>query len=163
MTRIAAYLATFPLIAVFCGALLGGYVIDLILKKTGSRFWSRCGVAIGSLAASGLFVIVASRFESLYLFTLMMSVCALFTGMGNPAAWTATMDVGGRQTAIAFGVMNMAGALRGFIMPIVLGYLIGDIKRTEGDWNHVLYVVALTYFVAALCWLLVNPNQTIDD
>ncbi|MEZ6044148.1 MAG: hypothetical protein R3C11_00905 [Planctomycetaceae bacterium] len=52
--------------------------------------------------------------------------------MGNPAAWTATMDVGGRQTAIA-RCLNMAGALRGgFIMPIVLGYLIGDIKRTEG-------------------------------
>lgn len=158
----AGYLATIPLIAVFFGSLWGGVMIDYLLKRTDSKRISRCGMAVISLAGSGLFILSSSAADSVYIFVATMSVGALFVGMGNPASWAATMDLAGKQTAIALGVMNMAGALGAFSMPIALGYLIGDIKKTGGDWNLVLYAVAATYFAGAVAWLLVNPNQTID-
>jgi hypothetical protein len=42
-------------------------------------------------------------------------------------------------------------------MPVVLGYVIGDIQTSQGDWNVVIYFVAGIYLAGALSWLLVNP------
>jgi nitrate/nitrite transporter NarK len=70
------------------------------------------------------------------------------------------MDVSGRHTAVVMGTMNTAGTLGGFAMPIVLGYLIGDIRNTGGDWNQIIYFVAAIYLAAALSWLPINPEDS---
>ena len=71
------------------------------------------------------------------------------------------MDIAGRYSALLMAVMNMAGIAGALLMPIALGYLIGHIERTGGDWNLVLYLIAGTQLTAALCWLAVKPDQPI--
>ena len=56
------------------------------------------------------------------------------------------------------GVMNMAGTVGAFFTPTILGYMIGDIERTGGDWNQVIYLIAGIYFAGSACWLMINPN-----
>ena len=90
---------------------------------------------------------------------MLMSLGAVFSGAANPAAWAATMDVAGKNTAVVMGMMNMAGTVGGFTMPVVLGYMIGDIKKTGGDWNNVVYLVAAIYLSAAVSWLFVDPDD----
>ena len=91
-----------------------------------------------------------------------MSLGTLLFAVAGPSAWAATMDVAGRLTAPVFGVMNMAGTLGGIALPWGLGYLIGDIKKSGGDWNLVIYIAAGIYIAAAVSWLAVDPNRCID-
>jgi len=155
----AGIMASSPLVGVVFGSLAGGVVIDWLLVRTGSKFISRCGVAIASLGLSGLLCLSASWTPDPTWLVAAMAFGAFFSGLGGPAAWAATMDVAGRQTALVMALMNMGGTLGGFTLPIVVGYMIGDIERTGGDWNQVLYLIAAIYWIAGLSWFFVNPTK----
>ena len=77
--------------------------------------------------------------------------------------WSATIDIGGRQTALVMGVMNMAGCLAMIILPTLLGNWFNQIRTTGGNWNLVIYLHAGFYFTAALSWLAVNPNRNVGS
>jgi MFS family permease len=159
----AGKMAMWPLAGVVVGSLTGGVVIDFLLKSTGSKWISRSAVAVAALSLAGLFTLSSSLATQPTLFVVLMSAAAFNSGIGSPAAWAATIDVSGRYTAVVVGAMNMSGALGGFTMPVVLGYLIGDIKQTGGDWNLVIYFVSATYALGAVSWLAVNPQKSISQ
>jgi nitrate/nitrite transporter NarK len=137
-------------------------LVDAVLTVTGNRWLSRSGIAFLSLALCGGLTFLASMTERPGLFIALMSAGSLLSGLANPPAWAATMDVAGRYTAVIVGAMNMAGTIGGFCMPVVLGYLIGDIKKTGGDWNLVIYFVTAIYVAGALSWLVVDPNDSAE-
>ena len=155
----AGLMASSPLIGVVIGSMAGGVITDWLLVRTGNKFISRCGVAIASLGLSGLLCVVASWTPDPTRLVAAMALGALFSGLGGPAAWTATMDVAGRQTPLVMALMNMGGTFGGFTLPIVVGHMIGHIERTGGDWNQVLYLIAGIYWVAALAWFFINPKK----
>jgi MFS family permease len=155
----AGKLTTYPLIGIVVGTLFGGLVVDLSLHVTGSRWISRSGTSFVALAASGGLIYAAAAMETPARLVILMTAASLCSGLGNPPAWAATMDVAGRHTAVIMGAMNMAGTLGGFMSPLVVGYMIADIKAAGGDWNAVIHLVAVIYCLGALCWLAVNPND----
>jgi MFS family permease len=158
----AGEMTMYPLATVIVGTLLGGVLIDAVLTVTGSRWLSRSGTSFLSLALCAGLTFTASLTDQPDLFIVLMSAGSLFAGLANPPAWAATMDVAGRYTAVIVGAMNMAGTIGGFAMPVVLGYMIGDIKKTGGDWNLVIYFVAAIYAAGALSWLAVDPNDSAE-
>ena len=158
-TEEAGQLTMYPLATVIVGTLLGGVLVDVVLNVTGSRWLSRSGIAFVALALCGGLTLLAALTDRPDLFIVLMSTGSLFAGLANPPAWAATMDVAGRYTAVIVGAMNMAGTIGGFAMPVVLGYMIGDIKQNGGDWNLVIYFVAAIYAAGALSWLAVDPND----
>ena len=159
----AGLLNSLPLIAVVVGSIVGGVIVDWLLRVTGSKWISRSGTAIVSLTVCGLFTMAAAWTSSATELSIVIAVGALFSGIGSPAAWTATIDIGGRHTAVAMGVMNMAGCLAGVVLPIVLGNWFDQIRETDGNWDLVIYLHAAFYFLGALSWLAVNPSKTIED
>jgi MFS family permease len=162
VTRESAGLLTMsPLIAVIVGTMLGGTVVDWLLGRTNSKSISRCWVGLGALGLCSFFTLSASWASSPEMLVAAVAVGAVFSGAGNPAAWAATMDIAGANTAIVMAVMNMAGTLGGIGIPIVVGYMIGDIERSGGDWNQVLYLVAGIYAAGSLCWLFIDPNRSV--
>lgn len=160
--ELAGSMTMYPLAGAIIGSLSGGVAVDLLLKRTGSKGISRCGVGIVALGLCALLTFASVWTASVRIFVMLMSLGAIFSGLGSPACWTASMDVGGRHTGVMMGAQNMAGTLGGFAMPIVLGYMIGDIRKTGGDWNLVVYLCSAIYLAGAICWLAVNPNQKID-
>lgn len=155
-------LATWPLITSVIGSLLGGILIDHLLTKYDNKKISRSYVAIVALFSCGLISLASTWTDSINLFIVLISLGMFLFGGTSPATWAATMDLAGKQTALVLAVMNMAGTFGGFTMPVILGYLIGDIKQTQGDWNLVIYTVTATYFAAGASWILVNPNHPAD-
>ena len=89
-----------------------------------------------------------------------ISLGSFFSGLGGPTTWAATMDISGKHTAIGFSLMNMSGNLGAIVCPIVVGYLIAYLTRTGESWDAVLYLFAANYLAAAICWLLLDPNQS---
>ncbi len=157
----AGLLNSLPLIAVVIGSLLGGVVVDGLFKLTGSRWCSRTGTAIVALAMSGLLTMASVWTVTATQLSVVIAIGALFSGIGSPAAWAATIDIGGRHTAVVMGVMNMAGCLAGVVLPTLLGGWFDTIRQTGGDWNAVIYLHAGFYFAGALSWLAVHPNREV--
>ena len=155
----AGVLATWPLAGVVVGTMLGGFTVDRLLATVSNKKASRVGVATVSLLTCGALSLASAWSPNANSFVMLMSLGAVFSGAANPAAWAATMDVAGKNTAVVMGMMNMAGTVGGFTMPVVLGYMIGDIKKTGGDWNNVVYLVAAIYLSAAVSWLFVDPDD----
>ncbi len=159
----AGLLNSLPLMAVVVGSLSGGVIIDRLLRVTGSRWVSRSGTAFVAMTLCGLITMASAWTSTATQLAAVIAIGALFSGLALPAAWAATIDVGGRNTAVAMGVMNMAGCLAGVILPVVLGSWFDQIRETDGNWNHVIYLHAGFYFVGALSWLAVNPDRGVDS
>ncbi len=155
----AGWLAVWPLAAAVTGLMAGGLLVDRLFARTGSKRISRSLVACFGIGAAGLLTLLALGAPSAPLLVALLSASSLAGSFSGPASWTATMDIAGRYSAFLMAVMNMAGIAGALLMPIALGYLIGHIERTGGDWNLVLYLIAATQLTAALCWLAVRPDQ----
>lgn len=157
----AGLLNSLPLVAVVAGSLAGGVLVDSLLKITGSRWISRSGSAAVVLAISGLLTAASAWTTSATQLSVVIAAAALFAGLSGPAAWAATIDIGGRHTALVMGVMNMAGGLAGVVLPTVLGGWFTTIRESGGDWNLVIYLHAGFYILGAVCSLAIDSNREI--
>ena len=155
----AGWFAVWPLAAAVTGLMAGGLLVDGLFARTGSKRISRSLVACFGIGAAGLLTLSALGAASAPLLVALLSAGSLVGSFSGPPSWTATMDIAGRYSALLMAVMNMAGIAGALLMPIALGYLIGHIERTGGDWDLVLYLIAATQLTAALCWLAVRPDQ----
>ncbi|MBX3438583.1 MAG: MFS transporter [Planctomycetaceae bacterium] len=158
----AGVLNSLPLMAVVVGSLTGGVLIDWLLRTTGSAWISRTGTSVVAMTACGLFTLASAWTSTPAQLAAVIAVGAVFSGLAMPATWAATIDIGGRHTAVAMGVMNMAGCLAGVILPMSLGAWFDTIRRTGGDWNLVIYLHGAFYLVGAVSWLAVQPDRRID-
>ena len=164
VTRESAGLLTMsPLIAVVLGTTIGGLLVDFLFRSTGNKWISRSGVAFSVLAVCSLCTLGAALTSSVHELVVAIAVGAGFSGMGNAAYLAATMDISGRYTAVIMGIVNMAGSLGAFVVPALLGYLIGTIEQTGGEWNRVIYVFAGIYFAGAFCGLAIDPNASLEQ
>ena len=157
----AGWLTIWPLAAAVIGLMAGGLVVDGLFSRTRSKWISRSLVACCGMSVAGLLTLLSLRATSAPVLVALLSAASLAGSFSGPPSWTATMDIAGRYSAFLMAVMNMAGITGALLMPISLGYLIGYIERTGGDWNLVLYLIAGTQLMAALCWLAVKPDQPI--
>ena len=153
----SGFLTALPLLAVMAGSLVGGAVSDRILARTGSRAWSRKGVAALSQAACAVLVFFAYLVHDPVLAVLVISAGTFCSAFGGPAAYTITMDMGGRHVATVFSVMNMSGNLGAMLLTLIVPWF----EEATGSGNSVLLLFGSMYIGAAASWLLLNPAGTI--
>ena len=97
---------------------------------------------MGSGGAAGLFIAIGGA-------------CSMLT---LAPAWATAVDVGGRHAGVTAGTMNTVGQVGGILSPLVLAYLVD----ATNNWNFPLLVLAGIYAVAAVAWLLINPDQRVE-
>lgn len=184
----AGYFASFPLLGVVVGSALGGMLTDWIFRRSGSLTLSRKSVAIVSLLACAALLASAYFVQDATLAVTWITFSAFFAGLCGPAAYTATIDLGGKHVATVFSVMNMAGNIGAALLPILVvrfEQLIRTIRVTQmgipkqievggvpldnlefvlgltgqvNGWNEVLFFLAGLYVAAALCWVFLRMD-----
>jgi MFS family permease len=156
----SGFLATLPLIATVLGALVGGVIIDRLMRATRSLRLSRSGVAAVSLGLCTLCIFFATTMTDPLPAVYVIAFGAFLSAISGPSSWAATMDIAGEHTSVVFGVANVAGNIGAMISPIVVGALMDFIVKRQGDWNWVLYLFVGIYFFSAFFWALLNPNRS---
>jgi ACS family glucarate transporter-like MFS transporter len=150
--------ASLPLAASVLGTLIGGWLSDWILARTGSRRaarqWLSAVTLVLGVGLCGLSVLC----PDVGLAVLLCSAGNLVLMASAPCAYALTMDMGGKHVAVVFSAMNMAGNLGAMAFPYTVGKLV-----QAGRWDLALAVFAGLYLVAAVCWVFLNPNGTIGD
>ena len=147
-----------PMWAGVIGGMFGGTLSDFVLTRTGSRRAARQAVAIGSLLLGVLCYSVAFQFDDLRwaMLTAGLGLCVMT--FSSPCAYALTMDMGGRNLAVIFATMNMAGNLGAAAFTAFIPRI-----ADRWSWNAALLVFAGMHIVALLCWLPLNPNGVIGD
>jgi ACS family glucarate transporter-like MFS transporter len=154
----AGALASWPQCAGVVGVILGGLLSDAVLARTRSRAAGRNGVAAGSLLAGIACFVAAFFIPNTDLAVFVVSLGALVSSFAAPCAYALTMDMAGRNLGVVFGTMNMAGNLGAGAFAWFIPRLV-----SRGGWDSALVAFAGLHLVAAVCWLLVNPNGTIGE
>lgn len=154
----AGFLTSVTVSGVVLGSTLGGFIADLVLRRTGSRRLARQGLAIVGLVSSAGFVFTAYFVPDANTAAVVMACGAFCAGAAGPAAYTITMDVGGKHVSTIFSTMNMAGNIGGMLSPKLVGWLV---YLTDENWNVVLLMFAAVYLLGAICWVRIDPNRPI--
>lgn len=143
------------------GSLLGGFVSDWLLMKTGNSRLSRQGLAVlGMSLCSGL-IVASGLVSSVNLSVGLIALGAFCATFGGVSGYTVAINFGGRHVATVFSTMNMCGNFGASAFPAAAGWLVA----TTGNWNLLLFFFAGIMAVDAVCWALLNPQGTLfgDD
>lgn len=154
----ANYWTILPLLAGIVGGPVGGILSDFVLARTGSRRAARQGVAIGAILGGLLVYALAYQVSNLTGAVVLACLGLFIMTFSSPCAYALSMDMGGRNLAIIFGTMNMAGNLGSWAFTKFISRVVD-----WGGWEAALLVFAAMHIVAILCWLPLNPNGIIGE
>ncbi len=162
--REASRLATWPLVGVIAGALIGGVVIDAIQKRTGNRTLSRSGLACVALVVTTILTVCAAYASTPGQLVLLITLGSTFSGIANPAVWTGLIDLGGKSAAVVSAASNMIGCLAGVAITPLVGILVDAIKVNGTGWELLILVHAGFYACAALSFAVVRiPDRPVFE
>ena len=146
-----------PLLGGMLGDVVGGYLSDLLLKRTGNATLARRAVAAPGFVLAGIFIIPAAMTESPGISILCLALSFFFLEFVIGPSWAVPMDVGGAFSGTVTGVMVMAGALAASLTPVVYGGLFD-----RGFWVAPFFVSAAVMFVGGAIWtFLIEPERSV--
>lgn len=150
------FYASLPMLAGMGGDLLGGWLTDLLLRRTGNVTWSRrlVGAAGFILGAAGIIPATLTHDPK----TCVAFSCLAFGALEVTVAvsWAIPLDIGGDFAGSAAAIMNMTGNIGAALSPTVLAYLV----KFYG-WNYPFFVAAGLSVIGALIYLKIDASKRI--
>jgi MFS family permease len=129
-------------VAGIAGDALGGWVSDLIYRRTGDPKRARRNVIAIGLALALLFLVPVMLLTDLHVVAVCLC-CAFFSmELVIGPLWAVPMDIAPRYAGTASSFMNVGFALAGIASPLAFGYLIDKF----GNW-HLPFALS----IALLC------------
>lgn len=156
-----------PIAAAAVGPFLGGWLSDWLAHRRGFAWGARHGLACVLLLGCAGLMAVGHLIPSTPLAVTVIALANLLSAAAGPAAYSASMLMGGRQLSTVFAIMNMTGNFGAAVFPRAVIWFL-PVTAQQGtsapaDWNLVFWVIAGTYLVAAHSWLLFDSNRRLPD
>ena len=150
-------LATFagmPLIFSVVADVTGGIATDALSRRFGMRI-GRCGVGAVAYLLAAIAMLTGTLVSHGRMAGLLIALGGASSMFTLAPAWATAIELGGKNSAVLSATMNTAGQIGGILSPIVLAYIVDRL----GSWNMPLHVLSALYFIAAVCWILINPER----
>lgn len=163
----AGWMAALPLVGGALGGMLaGGMLQNWLIHNTGNRRWSRSAIGLVGNLMAGVCLFASLMMDRVETVIAAFCVLKFFADWAQPAGWGATTDMGGRNAASLFAVMNTSGSFAGFIAGPVMGYTIkffsgGETANSTG-WTALLTGIGFVYLASALSWLFIDCTKSVD-
>ncbi|WP_315798192.1 MFS transporter [Bradyrhizobium sp. SZCCHNRI3043] len=149
----AGFVATLPALCGFIGGVLGGFISDAILRKTGSLTLARKIPIVGGMLLS-MAIIGCNYVDGQALVVGLMALAFFGKGIGA-LGWAVVSDTSPKEAGgVSGGLFNTFGNLSSITTPIVIGYILS----ATGSFNGALVFVGLNALVAACAYLLIVGN-----
>lgn len=166
--------------------LLGGWLSDRFIRRTGNRRWGRRLFGLIGHGLCGLCYVACLFTPSAFTFFLAISMAAFWNDLTMGSAWATCQDIGRRYAAIVAGCMNTVGNLGGATAGWVTGRILQHYLTARADAQGVavealsatekaaallpgyrinFVIFAAVYFVAVLFWLRIDATRPVatDD
>lgn len=148
--------ASLPLMAGVAGDLLGGWISDLLLKRSGRVKMARrvvmiTGFSIATIAIP-LAALTANAMLAISWFGLAVFGLELVVGV----AWATTLDIGGEYAGSVSAVMNTFGNGAGAIAAVATGYVVA-----HRGWQDAFFVMAALTAIGATLSIWMDASETV--
>lgn len=148
------FYSALPLLGGALGGAMGGWLNDQMIRRTGSRRWSRSLIGLAGKGMAGVLLLVALfLYDSPRSFCLVLFFVKFFSDWSLTTTWGVVTDIGGRTSATVFAFNNSVAGIGSIAGPVIYGL----IAEYHG-WGPVFVTAAVTYLVCASSWLLINCN-----
>jgi sugar phosphate permease len=152
------YLISLPLAGGIVSCLLGGYLSDRIIRRTGNKTLGRRSVAMTGLLLAG--ATLASTIWVRDPAWLGVFFCATFfaNDLAMGPAWAACADIGEQYAGTLGGTMNMVGSFTAAAGALVAGYLLDHHLATP-----MILMFAGAYVLGAFAWLGIDAGRRLSE
>ncbi|MCI0684069.1 MAG: MFS transporter [Gemmataceae bacterium] len=171
---IAGLMAGLPLLIGSVACLVGGFLTDSFIKRTGNRKWGRrlFGVIGHGLCACCFFAAIFFM-KSPWAFVLLIAFAAFWNDLTMGASWASCLDIGRRYSGIVAGCMNTIGNLGGGLANIFTGWILdwhtgplspgsdAYIAAKDRGWTVNIFIFGAAYVIAVLCWLKFDSTKPV--
>lgn len=158
-----------PLLLGAIGCLLGGWLTDRVIRRTGNRRWGR---RVFGMVGHGVCVplyLACTVAPNAWTIAAALALTGFFNDLAMGSAWATCQDIGRRHSAIVAGCMNTIGNLGGAASSWIIGKLLLVSRESHGDllpgyqWNF--YSFAALYGLAVFLWLFIDATKPVlpDD
>lgn len=137
---------------------LGGVISDWLIKGRLGPIWGRRTVPMFGLLASAICIFWGARTQHAYTAVACLSVATAAVLSVEGPFWAAMMQLSGRHSGTAGGVMNLGSNIGGLISPALTPVLAVSI-----GWTNALYVAAVIAAIAAALWLGISPDAQLEN
>jgi ACS family D-galactonate transporter-like MFS transporter len=148
----AGFMTAVPYLAAATGVVIGGYVSDMMLKRTGSANLARkLPIVSGMLLASCIILANYVPADNNPLVIAIMSVAFFGQGMTN-LGWTVVSDIAPKKLiGLTGGLFNFVTNLAGIITPVVIGVTF----EATGTFVGPLVYIAAVALVGAVAYSVI--------
>jgi len=141
------------------GDLLGGVVSDRLLRRSGDVRTARLIVVVAGFGGSFLSLLPIFATRDLTAIVLCLAAAFFFAELVIGPMWSIPMDIAGRHSGTAAGIMNTGSALAGILSPLAFGIVI---DRT-GNW-HLPFVGSVGLLLGgAILAFTMHPERAFED
>ncbi|HLN31901.1 MAG TPA: MFS transporter [Gemmataceae bacterium] len=154
---VTSWLSGLPFACGLVACVGGGFLSDLIIRRTGNRKWGRrlngtCGTLIGGIA--WLFL---NGVQDTWMLGFLLCLIFFCNDLAMGPAWAACADIGERYAGTLGGAMNMIGSFAGAAGNLLAGYLL------QANHSGILFAVfAGSVWLGGLCWQGVDVTKPLD-
>lgn len=148
----AGFYASVPYIAASAGVLVGGFVSDYLLKRTGSPNLARkLPIVTGLFLAATIIVANYVPAGSNGVVIAVMSLAFFGQGMTN-LGWTVLSDIAPKQViGLTAGIFNFSANVAGILTPLVIGIALG----MSGSFVGPLIYIAVVALLGAFAYIVI--------
>ncbi len=171
-----------PLLLGAMTCLLGGWLSDRFIRKSGDRLWGRRLFGLVGHGLCGVCWAACLIAPDAFTFSLAVSFAAFWNDLTMGPAWATCQDIGRRYAAIVAGCMNtvgnMGGAAAGWLTGLVLQQSLAAYAADRGvavaglspagkaagqlpGFRVCFVLFAAAYFVAVLLWLRIDSTEPV--
>jgi nitrate/nitrite transporter NarK len=167
----AGLLTSLPLWGGALGGIVGGWLNDVVIRKSGNRRWARSSIGfVGKVIGCGM-LFVASWQDDAIVAGIALFFAKFFSDWSQPTTWGTCTDMGGKCSATVFSIINTAGTISGIVMPIVFGKVLdwntpldelGKQMLSKTNWEPLFLLLAAMYLTSGIFWLLIDCTKSLD-
>jgi MFS family permease len=128
--RRSALFASAVFFAGVVGDLAGGAVSDRILERTHNIRFARLSVIVAGFVGSFIFLLPLFMTRQLSVIAVCLGAAMFFAELVIGPMWSIPMDIAGRYSGTASGLMNTGSALAGILSPLAFGVIVD----WTGNW-----------------------------
>jgi ACS family glucarate transporter-like MFS transporter len=163
-----ALLTGAPLLLGGVACILGGFLSDRYIKRTGNRTWGR--KLFGMIGYGGCAIAYFAAIflqANPYLLITCLALVGFFNDLTMGPAWATAQDIGKRYAAIISGSMNMIGNIGAAISNFITGMIISN-ATVDGKVSSTGYITCLTmygvaYSIGVVFWYLTDANKPLAE
>jgi MFS family permease len=144
-----------PLFLGGISCLVGGYLSDFMVKKTGRRRLGRAIFPVAGYLTAAVAMLAIPFVKNQNQAVIVVTIAAGAFDFGQGANWATIVDIGGRYAGTAAGFINMIGNMGNSIQPYIGALIFGHF-----GWNTLFVVYAAAFLAAATMWVFIDPTRS---